>query len=106
MEKNNKSKVNAINATRRAAKKKAIPTWFSEFDEFVIEEAFDLCQKREIATNIKWTVDHMIPLQSKVACGLHCAENIQVIPESLNAAKRNKMILTIPFGGTAHQRTT
>ncbi len=94
---NNKAKVNAINANRRSLVSMAIPTWFSDFDEFVIQGAFDLCQKREIATGIKWNVDHMIPLKSKNACGLHCADNIQVIPQSLNCAKKNDMTFTNPF---------
>jgi hypothetical protein len=94
---NNKAKVNAINSKRRAGKVMATPIWFSEFDEFVIQEAFDLCQQREAKTKIKWSVDHMVPLKAKNACGLHCANNIQVIPQSLNYAKRNDMIFTNPF---------
>jgi hypothetical protein len=93
----NKDKVNAINATRRAAKANATPKWFSELDEFVIEEAFSLTIQREKLTGIRWDVDHMIPLRANEACGLHCYQNIQVIPKSMNSAKRNKMIFTEPL---------
>lgn len=35
-------------------------------------------------------VDHIVPLTSNYVCGLHCPDNMRVIPESLNIAKRNK----------------
>lgn len=44
------------------------------------KEAAALCRDREAATGFAWHVDHMIPLQAKEACGLHCATNLQVIP--------------------------
>jgi hypothetical protein len=92
----NKDKVTANHHKRRASKNNATVKWFSEFDEFVMQEAVDLAKLRLKSTNIEWQVDHMIPLRSKNACGLHCKENLQVIPKSLNLWKRNKMILTEP----------
>jgi hypothetical protein len=85
----NKSKVNEINAKRRALKNNAIPSWFGELDELVMLDAQHLADLRYKATGFKWDVDHMIPLNAKEACGLHCATNIQVIPEKLNCSKRN-----------------
>lgn len=82
---------------RNALKLNAIPIWFNELDEFVLSEAYLLTKIRERITNIKWHVDHMIPLQSKTASGLHCANNIQVIPQKLNSFKLNRMIFTNPF---------
>lgn len=87
----------ANNAKRRAYKRRAIPVWFSEFDQFVIEEAYDLAAQRLIDTGVEWHVDHMIPLKARKASGLHCADNIQVIPALMNASKHNKMILTKPL---------
>jgi len=94
---NNKDKINSYNVKRRSDKLNATPSWFNELDEFVIKEAFDLCKKREISTGIKWHVDHMIPLNAKEACGLHCRDNIQVIPQRLNNIKINKMLFTNTF---------
>lgn len=82
---------------RRTAKTMATPAWYGELDEFVMREAAELCRLREIATGFAWQVDHMIPLRAKLACGLHCAANLQVIPASYNAAKRNKLIYTEPL---------
>lgn len=81
----------------RAAKGKSVPAWFGEFDRLVIEEAYDLARRRLEATGIEWHVDHMVPLQAKKSCGLHCAANIQVIPAIMNLEKRNRMVLTEPL---------
>lgn len=89
--------VSARNARRRAAKRCAVPVWFSEFDRFVWEEAAALVAERGRLTNVKWEADHMIPLAGSVCCGLHVAENCQVIPKVLNAAKGNRFILTSPL---------
>lgn len=93
----NRERVREYQSRRRAAKRNAVPAWFGEWDEFVIQEAYMLARDRELDSGIKWNVDHMIPLQAKKATGLHCASNIQVIPERLNLMKRNSMILTEPY---------
>lgn len=84
----------ASSAKRHARKLSATPGWFGEFDEFVMQEAAALCADRESATGFAWHVDHMIPLKAKTACGLHCAANLQVIPASMNIAKKNRMVAT------------
>jgi len=94
---NNPDKVLANTRKRQTSKINAVPKWYGEFDSFVNIEAIKLAKLREKATGFKWHVDHMIPLQSKVACGLHCASNLQVIPERLNCVKRNEMMYTEPY---------
>jgi hypothetical protein len=93
----NPEKVLANFHKRRASQINAIPKWYGEFDAFVMHEAALLSKHRSAITNIKWHIDHMIPLQSKTASGFHCASNIQVIPEALNVRKRNTMTFTKPF---------
>lgn len=73
------------------------PVWFSEFDKFVYDECVDLCKLRQVATGIEWHLDHMIPLKSKIASGLHCGLNFQVIPAYINLSKQNKNIMQNPF---------
>lgn len=87
---------NACASKRRAAKQYAVPAWAGELDYFLISQAHHLCQLRMEATGIKWHVDHAIPLLCESACGLHCADNIQVIPAKLNLKKNNKLNLTKP----------
>ena len=98
----NPEKRRAAQSIRRARKLSATPCWFGELDEFVMQEAAALCADRERATGLAWQVDHMIPLQAKLACGLHCAANLQVMPAELNRRKRNKMIFTKPFEWLKH----
>lgn len=89
----NKAKFISYNVKRRAAESRAMPAWFGEFDEFAFSEALELCRVRTTETCITWHVDHLIPLRAKIACGLHCADNIQVIPAAMNMAKKTRMVL-------------
>lgn len=85
-------------ARYRAAKEERIlGSEMSEFDEFVLSEAYHLAEIRSEQFGFDWHVDHMIPLRGKKVSGLHCASNIQVIPASLNMSKGNKMIMTKPL---------
>lgn len=61
-----------------------------EFDKFAFEEALLLCALRKEATGVKWNVDHIVPLNHKIACGLHVAANFQVVPASWNFRKGNR----------------
>jgi outer membrane phospholipase A len=71
----------------RASKMKAFPTWANNF---FISEAYHLARLRTKATGFKWQVDHIVPLQSKIVCGLHVENNLQVIPASENQSKCNR----------------
>jgi hypothetical protein len=70
--------------------RKSKPDWFGELDDFVMQEASDLCKLRKTATSIDWQIDHIVPLVSKLVCGLHVAANIAVIPAKMNQSKGNR----------------
>ncbi len=93
----NPQRFEEIEARRRARKLHALPKWYGELDELVMKEAVDLRVRRSAATGIEWHIDHMVPLQSREACGLHCASNFQVIPASMNLTKGNRMVLCEPL---------
>ena len=84
----------AKDAKRRAQKKSATPPWYGEFDNLVMNEAFQLAKIREALTGTSWEVDHVYPLVGRKVCGLHVGNNVQVIPAALNKAKGNMAILT------------
>ena len=92
----NREKRRASDQSRRSRFIVATPGWFGELDEFVIQEAAALACERERATGMPWHLDHMVPLQAKRACGLHCAANLQVIPAWMNYSKNNRLILCEP----------
>ena len=79
---------------RRYQQAQATPSWYGELDAFVMQEAYALAKEREETTGIKWEVDHLIPLRAKLACGLHSANNVQVVPQRINRYKLHNMVLT------------
>lgn len=82
----NPAKVNAYSKKRKAAKRRATVPWSIDF---FVQEAYDLARRRTIATGCRWEVDHIVPLRSKLVCGLHAHTNVRVIPAAENYAKRN-----------------
>lgn len=89
-QKNNKGKMNAKTARRRAKKLKASPNW-GELNDFIIQEAYSLAILRTNLIGLQYEVDHIIPLQNKYICGLHVGINLQVITSIENKIKCNKL---------------
>jgi hypothetical protein len=61
------------------AKRKQMPLWANE------TKIKDIYLKRPIG----YHVDHIIPLQGKLVCGLHVENNLQYLPAKENMAKHN-----------------
>lgn len=72
---------------RRSAKLNATPAWANEF---FIREVYRLARTRAKLTRVNWHVDHVVPLRSKIVCGLHCEHNLAVIPADQNHRKSNR----------------
>lgn len=66
------------------------------------QAAYHLARLRTQATGVKHHVDHIIPLQSDVVCGLHVENNLRVIPATMNIRKSNALLHTdsraVPYG--------
>lgn len=73
-------------ARRRALIRRAIPGWASRE---AIEAFYADAAKLSAETGIAHEVDHIVPLQSPLVCGLHCESNLRVIPARENMSKRN-----------------
>lgn len=85
----NPEKVRAINAKRRASKRRAIPPWITDDDLFIIEFLYLKAQTLTLITGVEHHVDHMVPLQGRTVCGLHVPWNLQVITSNENLTKSN-----------------
>jgi len=88
---NNPGKVRERTANRREAVRKASPAWLTDNDKQNIRLIYKQAAEREKQTNIKYHVDHIVPLRAKNVCGLHVAWNLQVIPATENLIKNNKL---------------
>jgi len=69
-------------AKRRALKLKATPK-FANLEK--IKEIYKNCPKG-------YVVDHIVPLQGKIVCGLHVEWNLQYLTKSENSSKCNTFI--------------
>lgn len=78
---------------RHAAKLRAVPKWVNNF---FVEEIYDLAARRTKVMGFKWQVDHIVPLQSPLVCGLHVEHNLQVIPAIENLKKHNRIWPDMP----------
>jgi hypothetical protein len=82
-----KGEVNARIAKRNALKKKAMPVWA---DQSAIERFYKQASDLSKQTGLKYEVDHIVPLQNHLVCGLHVPANLQVITANENRKKKNK----------------
>ncbi len=77
----------AAKAKNRIARAKRVPSWLSDDDRWMIEQAYELAAVRTQCFGFVWHVDHIIPLNGKKVSGLHVPLNIQVIPWRDNLRK-------------------
>lgn len=66
---------------RRAIEIRATPRWANPI---AIAEIYTEAQRR------KREVDHVVPLQSKRVCGLHCEANMRLLTRRQNSKKSNR----------------
>lgn len=71
---------NAKSAYRRALQKAATPLWV---DKKALKEVYKNCPKGS-------HVDHIIPLDNDLVCGLHVPWNLQILTAHENDSKGNK----------------
>jgi len=84
---NNRAKAQASEAAREAKKRQAMPRWA---DKKAIEKFYDEAIRLTKETGILHHVDHIVPLNHPLVCGLHCEFNLQVLPALENISKGNR----------------
>lgn len=92
----NKGKRYAQASRYRASRLNQTPIWS---DPLAIEKIYADCVELNLAArtagcppDIQYEVDHIIPLQSKIASGLHIHTNLRIILRSENRSKSNSFI--------------
>ncbi len=83
----NRNKINAYASGRRAKKKQATPPWA---DHAAINAIYAEAVCLEQEAGVKHHVDHIYPLCSPYLCGLHIAENLQILTDAENLSKSNR----------------
>lgn len=85
--------IRALSAHRRAKLKKATVAWA---DREAIKAIYAEADRLTVETGVAHVVDHIIPLNNKLVCGLHCEANLRVITAEENGAKSNKLLDVLP----------
>lgn len=88
---NNKHKMRAQCAKRRARLIMAMPLWLTAEHFSQIEEVYSDAKRLEAETGAPHHVDHIVPLRGKTVCGLHVPWNLRAIPADDNLRKANKL---------------
>lgn len=82
-------------AEYRALKCQAIPGWY---DEVLVEQIYSEARKLSNQTGQQYHVDHIVPLNHPLVCGLHVHNNLQIITATENFSKRNLFWPDMPNG--------
>lgn len=85
----NKPLRTSLERKRQASKMKRTPAWLTEFDKIKMKCLYQLAAMRTRESGQEWHVDHIIPLQGKLVCGLHVPSNLRVITAFENMQKHN-----------------
>lgn len=73
---------------RRQAELRATPQWA---DRAAIRALFKQAERLTRETGVMHSVDHLVPLQNPLVCGLHWHGNMEVQPLAANMAKGNRV---------------
>ncbi len=77
-------------AMRRSAELQATPAWLTKEQKADIKAMYLLAKKFEKLCNIRYHVDHIVPVAGKDVRGLHVPWNLQILPASVNMSKGNR----------------
>ena len=85
----NKTRYNFLCQKRKIDQLKRTPSWLTDDDFWVIEQAYELAALRTKMLGVEFHVDHIIPLRGKRVSGLHVPQNLRVVTWLENQRKTN-----------------
>lgn len=83
----NRGATNESTARRFATKMRATPAWA---DRKLMKDFYTLACIYTAELRLPFHVDHIVPLRSRLVCGLHTPSNLNVLPGSTNISKSNR----------------
>lgn len=89
----NKDKNNARVSKYRSTVLLQTPKWLTGQQLQEISEFYKMAKQLETVFPWKQHVDHIVPLQGKNVCGLHTPWNLQILSETHNKQKSNRVEL-------------
>lgn len=84
----NLARARAMTGERRRIKKNTL-NFLTEAELKKIKSIYLQAQFLSEITDFRWDIDHIIPLKSHFVCGFHHPDNLQIIPQDINATKLN-----------------
>lgn len=82
---------------RRARERRATPPWLSPLQRLAINVLYQLANTATRDTGVLHVVDHIVPLDGKLVCGLHVPWNMRVTHWRENAVKAWHTWPDMPF---------
>lgn len=70
----------------------ATPSWLSICQKDEIINTYLQCKNITSSTGIPHHVDHIIPINSDIVCGLHVPWNLQIVTAEYNVRKSNRLL--------------
>ena len=88
----NSARLKVQRAARRHRTRRATPNWLSEEQKQKIFDVYLETSIKSAESGEKYEVDHIIPITSNIVCGLHVPWNLQILTQTENRQKSNKLL--------------